>query len=148
MSKGGVIRNSLQEKPQSNSVEERFHDSLSRCVRASLKFANMPVKFCSYCLVLITYNLARTPDNRKDGKTPRERKVGRLHTETLVPFACKAVFYDETASKFAPKGIDGVVIGYGASGGYQIVNFKEYVQSRGNVVVRTTRDCNPPRHIP
>jgi hypothetical protein len=136
MAQGGSVLNSLPEKPQGNSVEERFHDSLTRCVRASLKFANVPVKFWCYCVVLVVFNLGRTPDGRKDGKTPRERKVNRPHTETLVPFACRAVFYDESSSKFAPKGIEGVVLGYGVSGGYVIMNFKEYVQSRGSVVTR------------
>lgn len=149
MKHGGIIRRSLPEKPQTNSKEERFHDSLTRCVRASLKFSNIPVKFWSFCLLMVIFHLARTPDNRKDGKTPRSRKTGRDHTETIVPFGCRAVYYDEKSSKFAPKGIEGCVLGYGASGGYVIMDMREYEFSKGGLTLRTTRDCKLfPREFP
>ena len=69
--KGGTIQNSVPDAPQTNSGEERFHFTLQGCIKASMVEADAPsLKLWAACGRHVTFNYARLPDGRKDGKAP------------------------------------------------------------------------------
>lgn len=144
----GRITRSLENEPVTNSAEETWHDVVTRCIRAAMKFANGPVRLWGRCGRHTTYNMQRVHDGRADGSNPYRRRYGRDSKRTLVPWACGVTFY-RSAEKFEPHGMPGVILEYAQHGGFVILDLREYIQSRGNIVTTTTRHVKVrPRHFP
>ena len=74
---GGVILNSIPNKPQTHATEERFHDTLEKGTRATMEEANAPLPTRPFAVVLWNENFVRMPDGRPEQRSPYERKRGK-----------------------------------------------------------------------
>ena len=106
--------------------------------------ANMPYRFWSRACMYYTVVFAHSEDeySPRDGKTPYVRLHGSEDPNfQAVPFGCQATFLLEKfeREKFAAPSSRGVMIGYAAHGGFQILELDAFLED-GSVHVRLTRD--------
>ena len=85
--------------------------------------ARAPLVFWSFCLRMMIFSLARSPDPVLGGDTPYYRRHGVESTSVLVPFGCKCVYYDPNVPKFEARGLPGVVLQYAQLGAFVVLDW-------------------------
>ena len=108
---------------ESKSVIEREIRTILEGTRANLTQAGIPEKLWPYAAQhhAMALNLSRRLDT---GRIPWTERFGEDFNGRLVPFGAKVLFWNNPkqnitdASKFAPKGEDGVFLGYHIQPGF------------------------------
>lgn len=137
-------RKGIPRRPKTRARQERRHQEVYNCTRASMVRANGHLLMWGFAPLHCNtnLNLVPPPPEGREESTRHEAYHGVASNVTPVPWGCQATFYDDTVTvgqKFNPRAIDGVVLGYGPLNSLKVGDLSA-LKETGRTGLITTRD--------
>src|SRR5271155_4578580 len=124
--------------PKQNGVAERANRTICERIRAILVETSLPKELWAELACAVAHLKNRSPTNALKGKTPYEALYGKKpDVSHFVAIGTKAFVHTpkKKTKKLDPRGIEGIMVGYGGSNQYRI-----WVPGTNKIKVRVSRD--------
>lgn len=110
-------------KPQTEGRHESMHRTMNAGTRALLLQAGLPTVMWNQAVQAWHWLKNRFHKNRREDKTPYEKRFNRTYQGPSWTFGCKAIYHQNSAYKFEVTGRVGIVLGR-SQGGFLILDLE------------------------